>query len=274
MSQIASILKIQKTDISFEETEVPNLDQIENVLKNDNDITHIGVIHYETTTGILNPLEDICNLAKKYKKILIVDAMSSFGGIPIDIKNLNIDYLISSSNKNLEGVPGFSFVIAKISELKKCKEYRKSLSLDLFDQWKYLEDTKGGFRFTSPVHSIKAFNQALKELEIEGGVEKRFKRYSNMQTKLLNGMINLGFKPLDLKIYQGPIITTFLNPKDSNYDFDKFYNLLKEKKCVIYPGKLTKENTFRIGTIGKINDKDIEYLLEKIKESIFWNNNL
>ena len=274
MSQIASILNIPKVDVAFEENEIPDLDKLEQVLKNDKEITHLGVIHSETTTGILNPLEPLCKLAKKYNKVLIVDAMSSFGAIPIDIKQLDIDFLVSSSNKNLEGVPGFAFVIAKVSELSKCKENRKSLSLDLYDQWNYLEKTHGGFRFTSPVHAIRAFNQALIELDLEGGVEKRFQRYTNMQRILSEGMVKLGFEPLDLKGHQGPIITTFMNPKDSKYDFDRFYNLLKDKKCVIYPGKLTKANTFRIGTIGKIDEADIEYLLEKIQESIFWNNKI
>lgn len=274
MSKIAKILNISNTEVVFEENEIPDLSKVEEVLKNDKEITHVGVIHSETTTGILNPLEEICGLIKKYNKIIIVDAMSSFGAVPIDVKKFDIDYLVSSSNKNLEGVPGFAFIVAKISELEKCKNNTKSLSLDLYDQWKYLDNTKGGFRFTSPVHAIKAFNQAILELEQEGGVLKRFERYTQMQTALSEGMIKLGFKPLDLKGYQGPIITTFMSPQDKNYNFNKFYNNLKDRKCVIYPGKLTKADTFRIGTIGKITEKDIHHLLDQVESSIFWDNKL
>jgi 2-aminoethylphosphonate-pyruvate transaminase len=149
---------------------------------------------------------------------------------------LDIDYLISSSNKNLQGIPGFSFIIAKRNELEKCKNNQKSVSLDLYDQWNYLEKNNGGFRFTSPVHAIKAFNQALVELEFEGGILERFKRYNKLKSILVEGMINMNFKPLDLKGYAGPIITTFHEPKCPKFNFLNFYNLLKEKKCVIYPG--------------------------------------
>jgi len=188
------------------------------------------------------------------------------------MKELDIDFLVSSSNKNLQGVPGFSFVIAKLQELENCKNNQKSVSLDLYDQWSYLERTKGGFRFTSPVHAIRALYQAILELEEEGGVSKRFKRYTRMHNILVDGMIDMNFKPIDLNGYDGPIITTFHSPKSKNYDFERFYNLLKKRRCVIYPGKLTKADTFRIGTIGYLTETDIHFLLEQIKQSIFWNN--
>ena len=196
--------------------------------------------------------------------------MSGFGAIPLDVAELNIDYLVTSSNKNLQGVPGFGLIIAKISSLEKCKGFATSLSLDLYDQWVYLEKSKGGFRFTSPVHVIRALNQALKELKEEGGVEARFKRYSEMQKTLTIGMTAIGFKPINLKGYQSPIITTFHDPTEKEYDFEKFYNNLKSRKCIIYPGKLTKMNTFRIGTIGALTNEDILNLLDQIKVSIFW----
>ncbi len=152
------------------------------------------------------------------------------------MKELEIDFLVSSSNKNLQGVPGFSFVLGKISELNKCKNNQKSVSLDLYEQWSYLDKTNGGFRFTSPVHAIRALNQAIVELEEEGGVYERYKRYTRMQKILLNGMIDMNFKPINLNGHDGPIITTFHSPKDKNYNFEKFYNCLKDRRCVIYPG--------------------------------------
>ncbi len=163
--------------------------------------------------------------------------MKSFGGVPIDCSDLDIDFLISSPNKCLQSVPGFSYVIAKVSEVEKCKSNARSVSFDLYEQWCHLEKSNG-FRFTSPTHTIVAFNQALKEFDEEGGVSQRFKRYSRMQKILSDGMVELNFKPIDLKGYQGPIITTFHSPRDKNYNFEKFYNALKEKNCVIYPGRI------------------------------------
>jgi len=155
-------------------------------------------------------LDKICAVIKKYDKKIIVDAMSSFGALPIDVAKHDIDYLVSSANKGLEGVPGFGFTIAKIKQMQDIKDVPcRSLSLDLNAQWNYLEKNKGGFRFTSPVHAIRALNQALAELEEEGGIEGRYKRYSTMQRTLSDGMKKLGFKVLDLKGYQGPILTTF-----------------------------------------------------------------
>jgi 2-aminoethylphosphonate--pyruvate transaminase/phosphonoacetaldehyde hydrolase len=275
MKNIANILNISYISIEFDEDKVPDVNLIDNILRENKDVTHVGVIHSETTTGILNPLEEISEVVKKHNKLLIVDAMSSFGGVPIDMKELNIDYLISSSNKNLEGLPGISFIIARRDLMDKLKENKpKSLSLDLYDQWNYFETNNGGFRFTSPVHILKSFDEALKELNCEGGVYFRNKRYCELQKLLCIGMKKMNFIPLDLGKYQGPIITTFLTPKSKDYNFKKFYNLLKEKECIIYPGKLSKVDSFRIGTIGHIKEKEILFLLEKIEESIFWDNTL
>jgi phosphonoacetaldehyde hydrolase len=271
MSKIAKILNINTVELECNETSVPDLKNLEELLSKDKSITHVGYIHSETTTGILNPIEQINKIIKQHGRISIVDAMSSFGAVPINMEKLGIDFLISSSNKNIQGVPGFAYVICKKEALEQCKNnVTKSLSLDLYDQYAYLEKTKGGFRFTSPVHVIRSFSQAMKELKDEGGVNARYNRYTSMQKKLSDGMVKLGFKPNDLKGYQGPIITTFHSPQEKGYEFNKFYLALKDRNCVIYPGKLTKADTFRIGTIGHLEVKDIDYLLEQVKDSIFW----
>jgi phosphonoacetaldehyde hydrolase len=275
ISKIAHIYNIPKIDLEFNEDEIPSFESIDQVLTKNKDITHVAVIHSETTTGILNPIQKIGEIVKRHQKVFIVDAMSSMGAVPIDMNSFGIDFLISSSNKNIQGVPGFSFVVAKKDMMQNMKSNPpRSLSLDLYDQWNYLEKTHGGFRFTSPVHVIRSFYEAIQELKEEGGVQARFKRYTLMQKTLSNGMRKLNFVPLDLKGNQGPIITTFHNPKSKDYDFEKFYNLLKDKQCVIYPGKLTKVDSFRIGTIGHLNVKDVENLIEKVKDSIFWDNSL
>jgi 2-aminoethylphosphonate--pyruvate transaminase/phosphonoacetaldehyde hydrolase len=273
---MARILNLNYSKLEFDETEVPDVQKIDEELKKDKDITHVAFIHSETTTGILNPLSEINKIIKKHNKISIVDAMSSFGAVPIDMNEMQIDFLISSSNKNIQGVPGFAYVICNKKELQKIKDesiLSKSLSLALYEQWQVLEKSNS-FRFTSPVHTIRAFEVAMKELELEGGVEARFKRYTKMQKRLSEGMKELFFKPLDLKGNQGPIITTFHSPKSKDYNFNKFYENLKNRKCVIYPGKLTKFDSFRIGTMGDINIEHVDLLLNEVKNSMFWDNKL
>ena len=159
-------------NIVFPYNEYPNEDEIRDILKEDPDITHIIMVHCETTTGILNPIEMISKLSKEFGKTLIIDAMSSFGGMEINVPGLGIDYLISSANKCIQGVPGFGFVIARIEKLLACEGNSRSLSLDLYDQWKEM-DKDGKWRFTSPTHVVAAFSKAIDELEEEGGISAR-----------------------------------------------------------------------------------------------------
>ncbi|WP_042349145.1 2-aminoethylphosphonate--pyruvate transaminase [Bacillus massiliigorillae] len=266
IAQIAQMLHIDVTVIDSGETSQPNLTELEKVLQEDLHITHVAVVHCETTTGMLNPIEAIGEIVNKYEKTYIVDAMSSFGGIPIDVEAIGIDYLISSANKCIQGVPGFGFVIAKIDELKQCKGYARSLSLDLYDQWETMEKHNGKWRFTSPTHTVRAFYQALLELEAEGGVLQRYERFSNSQRKLVEGMRELGYETLLEADLQSPIITSFHYLKEGNFSFRELYQSLKEKGYVIYPGKVTNFDTFRIGNIGEVNKEDIESLVKAIKE--------
>ncbi|MEO2508713.1 2-aminoethylphosphonate--pyruvate transaminase [Clostridium paraputrificum] len=266
MNDIAKVLKIDYKFVETSEKEQYSVEALEEILKKDNEITHVSFVHCETTTGILNPLEDLAKVVKAYNKTLIVDAMSSFGGVKIDVEGLGIDFLISSANKCIQGVPGFGFVIAKKESLMKTKGQAKSLSLDLYDQWNTMEKDNGKWRFTSPTHVTHAFYEALKELEDEGGVDKRYERYNSMQKSLVEGMKRMGFRIYVKEEYHSPIITTFLYPENRTFEFKSFYNFLKTKGFVIYPGKLSDEDTFRIGNIGDITLSDIERLLEAIKE--------
>lgn len=273
--KICNILKIKYLELEFPMTEVPDVNKIDEFLKNNPEITHVSYIHSETTTGILNPIEKIQAVCKKHNKITLVDAMSSFGAVPIDVREMDVDFLISSANKNLEGVPGFSFIIAKKAELEKCKNIApRSLSLNCYEQVVYNDNSKGEFRFTSPVHCIRALDEAFNELEEEGGILERCKRYSAMQKRISEGMAKLNFKQLDLKGFQGPIITTFIEPKCTKYDFTKFYDELKNEKCVIYNGKLTDIKTFRLGSIGNMTIEDIDRIIEVIEKVMFWDNSL
>jgi len=197
----------------------------------------------------------------------MVDAMSGFGAVPVDFEAAGIDYLVSSANKCIEGVPGFGFVLARNSEFEKTEGIARSLSLDLHAQWKGLE-SNGQVRFTPPTHSLLAFHQALIELEREGGVEGRARRYQNNHRLLLEGMRNLGFKEYVDPSLRGWIITSFLYPEGPHFDFEVFYHRLNDLGFVIYPGKVSQADCFRIGNIGRLESSDIRSLLFAIEKAL------
>jgi len=263
IARMAKVLKLKHIAYSCFETEAPKPEILSVILGEHPDITHTALVHCETTTGILNPLPEIAKVVKAHGNVFILDAMSSFGGIPFDMADCNIDFLISSSNKCIQGVPGFGFVIAKTKELLKCKDNAHSLCLDLYGQWKEM-DKSGKWRYTSPTHIVRAFYQALDELEIEGGVEARYQRYCKNQQLLVNGMKELGFRPFLPKELQSPIITSFVYPT-LDFNFDSFYKTVKKLGFVLYPGKVSQADTFRIGNIGEVFPKDIMRLLEVIE---------
>lgn len=237
---------------------------LDSFLTSDSAVTHVAVVHCETTAGILNPIEAIGRVAKQHGKIFIVDAMSSFGGMLMDWKACGVDFLISSANKCLEGVPGFSFVFCLRSMLLGCEGWARSLSLDLLGQLKAFEKN-GQFRFTPPTHALLAFDQALHELEAEGGIHTRNARYQRNHKTLISGMMALGFAPYLDPAVQSPFITAFGYPAGKQFEFAAFYEALSERGFIIYPGKLTHADTFRIGTIGRLFPADIEQLLGAIK---------
>jgi 2-aminoethylphosphonate-pyruvate transaminase len=240
---------------------------LEKVLASDPTITHVAAVHCETTTGILNPITPLGAVTKQHRRLFIVDAMSSFGAMPIELEAAGIDYLISSANKCIEGVPGFSFVICRRAELLACEGWARSLSLDLLAQWKGFEN-KGQFRYTPPTHAILAFRQALDELDDEGGVRARGDRYERNHRVLVGGMAELGFRPYLSPGVQSYIITSFRYPSDARFNFDSFYGSLSDKGFIIYPGKISQADTFRIGSIGRLFEADIRSLLAAIRETV------
>jgi len=245
------------------EDEIPQAADIMEILGSDPTITAIAMVHSETTSGILNELDEIAKLAKDNGLLFIVDAMSSFGGIPIDVSALSIDFLISSSNKCIQGVPGFSFTLAKRDQLEKRQAFARTVSLDLYDQYETMEKD-GKWRFTSPTHTVLAFHQALKELELEGGIYQRYMQYLTNNRLLRQKMEELGYRPF-IKQHQGPFITSFLYPKQGAFNFDNFYHHLKQNGFVIYPGKISTVDCFRIGNIGDIYPEDIDRLVQVIE---------
>jgi 2-aminoethylphosphonate-pyruvate transaminase len=215
-------------------------------------IATVVIVHCETTSGIINPLPDIAAVVKARDKLLIVDAMSSFGAIPIHMADMDIDVMISSANKCIEGVPGFAYVLCRRQLLEQSQGCSHSLALDLYDQWQAME-TNGQFRFTPPTHTLAAFHQALMEHAAEGGVAARGARYWHNRDALVHGMRELGFRTFLSDAEAGPIIQTFLSPGDAAFRFEPFYEALRLRGYAIYPGKLTERDTFRIGTIGQVD---------------------
>lgn len=265
MAQIADYYHINYVLVSLHETELVTGEVARRALEEHPGITHLSMVHSETTTGLLNPIEEVAEVIKGRGITFIVDAMSSFGGVPIDVRGLGIDFLVSSANKCIQGVPGFGFILAKKDKLMATKGNARSLSLDIYAQWEAMEKGSGKWRFTSPTHVVHAFYQAMKELNEEGGIMARYKRYQENHQILVEGMRRLGFKTLLPDDAQGPIITSFLYPS-ADFDFTTFYARLKEKGFVIYPGKISDADTFRIGNIGDIFPKDMEALIQSIKE--------
>lgn len=264
MVDIAQYSEINHVVYSEDYDKVPSAEKVADILAKDPSITHVTMVHGETTSGILNDIESVAKVVKAQGKVFIVDAMSSFGGIDIDVAGLKIDFIISSANKCIQGVPGFSFIICNRASLMVSKGKARSLSLDLYGQWETM-DKDGKWRFTSPTHVVLAFEQAMKELEVEGGIPARAKRYRENNELLIKKMREMGIKPYIDNEYQGPIITTFYYPENHNFSFNEMYAYIKERGYAIYPGKVTSAETFRIGNIGEIYKEDIEKLCEIFK---------
>lgn len=264
VATMAARHNIATTLLRSDENQLPDLTAIDRTLGADAAITHVVAVHCETTAGILNPIERIGEIVRRHQREFIVDAMSSFGAIPLQLAAAGIDYLISSANKCIEGVPGFAFVLARRDVLLKTAGRSRTLSLDLLAQWQGLEKD-GQFRFTPPTHALLAFDQALKELEAEGGVAGRGKRYAENHRAMLEGMKGLGFRPYLAPEVQSYIITTFHYPADAKFVFTDFYQRLFDKGFIIYPGKLTKLDCFRIGNIGRLYAKDMLALVSAVE---------
>ncbi|GAB7081455.1 2-aminoethylphosphonate--pyruvate transaminase [Megalodesulfovibrio paquesii] len=270
IGQIATRMGISLLVQDDGELTPPDQARLRQTLTDDPAITHVAVVHCETTTGMLNPVADIGRIVKEFGKIYIVDAMSSFGGMPMTMDSIQADFLISSANKCIQGIPGFGFVVARREPLEACAGQARSLSLDLHAQWLEMEHKGGKWRYTSPTHAVRAFAEALAELEDEGGVAARHARYVENQRLLVEGMARLGFQPLLPRPLQSPVITAFHSPKVPGYDFRRFYECLKAEGYVIYPGKVSDADTFRIGTIGHVFPADVRGLLAAVERTMEW----
>ena len=268
--RIAKICDYYKRDYSIQESaeDVPvDTRELEQTLADNTDITHVVVVYCETTSGILNPLREVSEIVAKHQRSLLIDAMSAFGALPLDAREIEFDAVVASSNKCLEGAPGVGCCIARESALEKTQGNSPSLVLDLYEQWRAMQKNRQ-WRFTPPTHVLLAFDQALNEYEEEGGVAGRGNRYQNNCDLLISGMREMGFKTLLPDHLQAPIIVTFHMPTNPEFVFSEFYDGLRDMGYVIYPGKLTVADSFRIGCIGRLDREHMQGALGAIKKML------
>ena len=245
----------------------PRGDEVTQILADDPAITHVVAIHCETSSGILNPVEEISDVTYAAGRKLLVDSMSAFGAVPLEVNQVRYEAMVSSANKCIEGVPGFGFIIARNNELEAAKGNSHSLSLDVHAQWAHMNKT-GQWRFTPPTHVVAAFLEALREHEAEGGVAGRGARYARNRDVVVEGMRGLGFETLLKDRWLSPIIVTFFCPDSPAFEFSKFYDLMKAKGFIIYPGKLTIVGSFRIGCIGQMDEHVMRQVVKAAAEAL------
>lgn len=266
MVNIAKAYNIPYIEINFEWDEAPDPDQVRLILEKNRNVSCLAAVHHETTTGQLNPIGELGAIAKDNGCVFLVDAISSFAGIPFDIKSYGIDFMLSTSNKCIQGLPGVAFVICRKASLEDIKEYPpRSFYLNLYQQYAFLEKT-GQMQFTPPVQTIYALRCAIDEYFDEGG-ENRYGRYVRNWQIVSKGLKELGFRLLLKDSQQSHLLTTVLEPEDPNYNFHKMHDMLYERGFTIYPGKMGGANTFRIANIGDIEEHDINKFL-KVMETV------
>ena len=245
----------------------PRGDEVGAALDADPAISHVIAIHCETSSGILNPVAEISEAVYARGRKLLIDSMSAFGALDLDVSRIRYEAMVSSANKCIEGVPGFGFVIARKSELETTKGNSHSLSLDVHAQWAAMVKT-GQWRYTPPTHVVAAFLEALRIHAAEGGVAARGARYTRNRHVMVAGMRDLGFETLLKDRWLSPIIVTFFNPAHPNFEFARFYDLMKQRGFIIYPGKLTQVDSFRIGCIGQLFEEQMRGVLAAVRAAL------
>ncbi len=262
-ARISSLMGRRCTVLGFDDSVQVDPAALEQALLADASITHVVLIHCETSAGVLNPLQAVADVCATHARGLIVDAMSSFGALDIDARKTRFDALVAASGKCLEGVPGIGFVFIRKAVLDACAGRSQSLAMDLYDQYQYMEKTTQ-WRFTPPTHVVVALHEAMAQFEQEGGQPARLARYRSNCDALLQGMAALGFKPFLDPAIQAPIIVTFHAPQHPKYDFKTFYAAVRAHGFLLYPGKLTQVETFRVGCIGAIGTNEIEQAVHAV----------
>jgi len=265
MAHICRVLGRRHATLECGEDEAVDPYTVVSALAADSTITHVAIVHCETTSGVLNPVADVARVVAAAGRRLLIDAMSAFGALALDARQITFDAMTSSFNKCIEGVPGATFVICRKTALEATAGNSHSVVLDLREQSLFMEKT-GQWRFTPPTHVLAAFDRALDEHAAEGGVTGRGARYRRNCQILIDGMRAMGFRPLLPDALQAPIIVTFHTPGDPRFDFNTLYDRLARRGYLIYPGKLTKIDSFRIGCIGRLSEADMRGALAAIKD--------
>jgi 2-aminoethylphosphonate-pyruvate transaminase len=263
IARICRVLGRKLTTVDYAEDKPVAAADIERALNADPSITHVALVHCETSTGILNPLAEIAQVVAAHGKGLIVDAMSSFGALEVDARRMPFDAVIAASGKCLEGPPGMGFVIARRAVLERSEGNSHSLALDLYDQWVYMQKTTQ-WRYTPPTHVVAGFDSAIEQFLEEGGRSARLARYSHNCRTLIDGMAKLGLASFLPAAIQAPIIVTFHAPDSPRYTFKSFYDAVKAQGYILYPGKLTQVETFRVGCIGQLGERGISGAVEAV----------
>ena len=262
-ARLTTLMGRRCTLMPFDEAQPVSAQALDDKLVAEPGITHVILIHCETGAGVLNPLQAIADVCERHGKGLIVDAMSSFAALPIDARTTRFDALVAASGKCLEGVPGMGFVFIRKAILEACAGRSQSLAMDLYDQYIYMEKTTQ-WRFTPPTHVVVALHEAIAQFEAEGGQPARLARYTRNYETLVRGMAALGFRPFLDPAVQAPIIVTFHAPGDPKYDFKSFYAAARARGFILYPGKLTTVETFRVGCIGAIGPDEMEQAVHAV----------
>ena len=267
LGKVATLMGRRTTVLPHAEDAPVSPSALEAALVADASITHVGLVHCETGTGVLNPLQAVADVCARHGKGLIVDAMSSFAALPIDAREVRFDALVAASGKCLEGVPGMGFVFIREALLEGCAGNSHSLAMDLHDQQVYMEKT-GQWRFTPPTHVVAALAEAMRQFAEEGGQRARLERYAANCAALVEGMHALGFLPFLEPQVQAPIILTFHAPADPAYEFRAFYEAVRARGYLLYPGKLTQLETFRVGCIGAIGPEEMRGAVAAVADAM------
>jgi 2-aminoethylphosphonate-pyruvate transaminase len=265
--KLTTMMGRKASSLAFAEDAAVSPPALDQRLAQDDSITHVVLIHCETGTGVLNPLAEVAHVCERRGKGLIVDAMSSFGALPIDARSMRFDALVAASGKCLEGVPGMGFVFLRKAILDGCAGHSQSLAMDLHDQHQYMQRT-GQWRFTPPTHVMVALAEAVAQFEEEGGQPARLARYADNCKTLIDGLTQIGLRPFLTPELQAPIIVTWHAPSHRAYDFKRFYAAAKQRGFILYPGKLTEVETFRIGCIGAIGRNEMRQAVNAVADAL------
>jgi 2-aminoethylphosphonate-pyruvate transaminase len=266
-SKLSQMMGRRCTVLPFPEDEPVSAAALDAQLTADPSISHVVLIHCETGAGVANPLAAVAEVCQRHDRGLVVDAMSSFAALPIDAREIRFDALVAASGKCLEGVPGMGFVFIRKAVIEACAGHSQSLAMDLHDQFEYMERT-GQWRFTPPTHVVVALSEAIAQFEEEGGQAARLARYQDNCQTLIAGLSALGLKPFLASEHQAPIIVTFHAPEHPAYDFKRFYDAVKARGFMLYPGKLTQVETFRVGCIGAIGRGEMQQAVAAVGDAM------